>query len=452
MALSSPEGQARFASAMANLGTKSFFHLIEQFTTQPEPAFCGISTLVIILNALAIDPRKAWKGPWRWYEESILNCCLDMDQIKETGITMNDFRCLAICQGLTARVVRVEDLLAATTIEGTETGEGADTEDVIQEFRAAVKAACISTNNIDNTQNYSNDNNNDNNSINRKNEYLVVSYSRKVLGQTGSGHFSPIAAYDAASDSVLILDTARFKYGAHWVSVPLLFRAMIPKDPDTGKSRGFILLSDHDDDDEQQQGQKTRHENNHHATTADRESSLVRPSVLFRSQRKQNPVRRDYKKFLRDIEARVVSFDQVALFWTKAGTKSNYIWQMLEPQFSPLQEDEAAMEMIGSLRKLIHDLMTQTPHTPLPDACCHCRVNYSRTIDITPREAIFCVYLASLNEDKRRKLVLSVGSNQHATSEQTQLLAEAELIRYAIEMSDETCEVEEAVLPSCCSK
>lgn len=41
--------------------------------------------------------------------------------------------------------------------------------------------------------------------------YLVVSYSRKELLQTGDGHFSPIGAYDVASDMVLVLDTARFK-------------------------------------------------------------------------------------------------------------------------------------------------------------------------------------------------------------------------------------------------
>lgn len=35
-----------------------------------------------------------------------------------------------------------------------------------------------------------------------------------MLKQTGQGHFSPVAAHDPISDSVLILDTARFKYGA----------------------------------------------------------------------------------------------------------------------------------------------------------------------------------------------------------------------------------------------
>ena len=38
---------------------------------------------------------------------------------------------------------------------------------------------------------------------------LIASYSRRVLKQTGSGHFSPIAAYDEASDTVLIMDTVR---------------------------------------------------------------------------------------------------------------------------------------------------------------------------------------------------------------------------------------------------
>jgi glutathione gamma-glutamylcysteinyltransferase len=40
---------------------------------------------------------------------------------------------------------------------------------------------------------------------------MVTSYSRKVLGQTGDGHFSPVGGYCAQEDMVLILDVARFK-------------------------------------------------------------------------------------------------------------------------------------------------------------------------------------------------------------------------------------------------
>jgi Phytochelatin synthase len=88
VAFSSPQGRKYFASAMRHRGLKSYYHLMEQYTTQSEPAFCGISTLVISLNALAVDPRQIWKGSWRWYEESMLNCCIDLEQAKETGITM----------------------------------------------------------------------------------------------------------------------------------------------------------------------------------------------------------------------------------------------------------------------------------------------------------------------------------------------------------------------------
>lgn len=42
-------------------------------------------------------------------------------------------------------------------------------------------------------------------------EFVVASYDRRSLGQTGSGHFSPLAALDEVSDSVLVLDVARFK-------------------------------------------------------------------------------------------------------------------------------------------------------------------------------------------------------------------------------------------------
>ena len=88
VAFSSKLGREYFESAMRHRGLKSYFHLMEQYTTQSEPAFCGISTLVIALNALAVDPRQIWKGSWRWYEESMLNCCIDLEQAKETGITM----------------------------------------------------------------------------------------------------------------------------------------------------------------------------------------------------------------------------------------------------------------------------------------------------------------------------------------------------------------------------
>ena len=59
----------------------------------------------------------------------------------------------------------------------------------------------------------------------------------------GDGHFSPIGGFHAAKDLVLILDTARFKYPPHWISLTELYKAMATLDVATGKARGFIKVA-----------------------------------------------------------------------------------------------------------------------------------------------------------------------------------------------------------------
>ena len=34
-------------------------------------------------------PRRVWKGPWRWFSESLLDCCEPLDSVKERGITFS---------------------------------------------------------------------------------------------------------------------------------------------------------------------------------------------------------------------------------------------------------------------------------------------------------------------------------------------------------------------------
>ena len=74
-------------------------------------------------------------------------------------------------------------------------------------------------------------------------DYLIVNYQRELLGQRQVGHISPVAAYDAETDSVLILDTAAHKYPHTWVPVGMLFDAMSAVDSATGKSRGYLEVS-----------------------------------------------------------------------------------------------------------------------------------------------------------------------------------------------------------------
>jgi glutathione gamma-glutamylcysteinyltransferase len=55
-------GKKLFKEALTDGYMEAYFHLSDQFVTQIEPFTCGPSSLVMVLNALEIDPRTKWKG------------------------------------------------------------------------------------------------------------------------------------------------------------------------------------------------------------------------------------------------------------------------------------------------------------------------------------------------------------------------------------------------------
>jgi len=70
---------------------------------------------------------------------------------------------------------------------------------------------------------------------------VAISFDRKVAGQTGGGHWSPVAAYHAQSDMVLVLDTAP-RYGAYWAPVSVMCQAMRTRNM-YGHSRGWVVIA-----------------------------------------------------------------------------------------------------------------------------------------------------------------------------------------------------------------
>jgi glutathione gamma-glutamylcysteinyltransferase len=199
IAFSSPEGRQMFAEALAAGGLDGYFPLAEQFHTQSDPSFCGLGSLVVALNALGIDPGRLWKGPWRWFAEDLLDCCVPLAEVQKRGLDIDELSCLARCNGAEVEMVR------------------ADAADLAA-WRIAVTSAS------------------------RGDTVVIASYDRTAMGQTGSGHFSPIGGYHAARDMALVLDVARFKYPPHWVSAERIWKAMHPADPLTGRARGWMVL------------------------------------------------------------------------------------------------------------------------------------------------------------------------------------------------------------------
>lgn len=201
IAFSSAEGRKLFTEAITTNYMHIYFPLAEQFTTQAEPAFCGLATLAMCLNALHIDPGRIWKGAWRWFSEELLDCCTPLETAKEQGISFAQFVCLARCNGALADDVRADSALS------------------LERFREIVKQACATSD-----------------------EIVVLNYTRKALEQTGDGHFSPIGGYNEKGDMVLLLDVARFKYPPHWVRLPLVFEAIQRIDQSSGLPRGLVVL------------------------------------------------------------------------------------------------------------------------------------------------------------------------------------------------------------------
>jgi glutathione gamma-glutamylcysteinyltransferase len=221
---SSVAGRLVFQEALLAGSMHSFFPLIEQFLTQAEPSYCGISSLVMVLNALHVDPKRLWKGSWRWFSEDIADCCEFLEGAGNDGITLNGLTTLARCNGLNASVLYAD----------------AKPESLAVFRREVLRVSTGET--IGTTTGPTTGPTTGSSGDGRLNEALVVSYSRASLGQTGDGHFSPIGGYHAAQDLVLLLDVARFKYPPHWVALPLLWQAMQALDTYTGLPRGYIHL------------------------------------------------------------------------------------------------------------------------------------------------------------------------------------------------------------------
>ena len=95
-----------FAEALTSGGLPGYFPLAEQFHTQSDPAFCGLGSLVVALNSLATDPERLWKGPWRWFAEDLLDCCVPLPDVRERGLDIDELACLARCNGTQVDVRR----------------------------------------------------------------------------------------------------------------------------------------------------------------------------------------------------------------------------------------------------------------------------------------------------------------------------------------------------------
>jgi hypothetical protein len=211
---------------------------------------------------------------WRWYLEEVIKC-LDLEKIKNHGMTLEEFAIISKCNGVFTEVYRPDE-----NEKETENKMIKYIENRLEKFKVnnSFTNSCDINSNNNNTfasytQSYyqnkydiishSEHNAECKKSLHikikecnldffrtgiyattrRDNFFAIANTSRKALKQTGDGHFSPVAAFHKKSDNILILDSARFKYNSMWFNLESVYNAFKLLDKATNLQRGFILAS-----------------------------------------------------------------------------------------------------------------------------------------------------------------------------------------------------------------
>lgn len=176
-----PESQAILLNATTRPEMwHAFSDVFRSYIPQSSQAYCGPTSLTIVLNSLGI-PGNTAVDDWFPY--------LDMNT--RTVFTMEAFS------------IKGKNKINAEGMTLDELGEAASTNKYIRVvtyhatpelgFEAFKKTLTVA--------------------LTDPNSRVILNYHRSGLSQIGAGHFSPIAIMDTKTGRVLIMDTARYKAG-----------------------------------------------------------------------------------------------------------------------------------------------------------------------------------------------------------------------------------------------
>jgi hypothetical protein len=195
IAISSAEGRQLLAATPV----KTDYRQLEPFLVpQIRRAFCGPATSAAVINA-ALRPRT------RITQSSLFDTAASAVKselaVSFGGLTLEELADVFRAHGLHVQIVYADDSDIAS-------------------FRDAARSTLA-----------------------EPRTFLVANYDRGGLGQSGAGHISPIGAFSRDTDRLLVLDVATYKYPYAWVPVSRLWTAMNTVDSDSGRSRGYLLVT-----------------------------------------------------------------------------------------------------------------------------------------------------------------------------------------------------------------
>ena len=230
----SKEGLERLSNSQYK---NDFYQLADHFQPQINPLYCGIASSVILLNTinenteiasqkdLEVIKPKVWGGgnvSFNSYSQAtFLNDKTDKIKDRKTinlqNITIeneNDVR--NFDPGLTLK--QLSEVLKTYQLKTKINYVEVVDQKSLEKFRKSLKKILADDR-----------------------QFLLANFNGKALELKTNGHISPIAAFDDASDTVLILDVAGHKNGWYWAKVTDLMNAMNTTDGDS--YRGYLVIS-----------------------------------------------------------------------------------------------------------------------------------------------------------------------------------------------------------------
>ncbi len=200
-----PEGETLL---IASKSKSDFFPLSTQFVTQINQAYCGVASMVMVLNSLKIPaPEAPEYKPFRvftqgnFFSNEKTKNVVSSEVVARQGMTLDELGGLLESYNVQVKVYHAGDTNLA-------------------EFRKLTAE-----------------------NLQQPGNFVIINYLRKEIGQEKGGHISPLAAYNELTDRFLIMDVSRYKYPPVWVKTADLWKAMNTVDSVSAKMRGFVFAS-----------------------------------------------------------------------------------------------------------------------------------------------------------------------------------------------------------------
>ena len=185
-----------------------YWQLVPVFTEQKTQSYCSVASAVTVLNAMPIKkPVDPTYAPYAYFTQTnyftpeVIKI-ISPQTVLSQGMTREEMVLTLTRQGVKAK-----------SIAGDSINDAA--------LRTLLQKA-----------------------LGDDGQFVLANYLRATLGQVGGGHWSVLAAYDAQTDSVLILDVAKYKYSPVWVKISTLQKAIDTLDTTSNESRGLVVVSE----------------------------------------------------------------------------------------------------------------------------------------------------------------------------------------------------------------